>query len=58
MNDFKLKLILSLLGGVVFAFLFILLAFALPVKKEEAIIIQPKSQLDAISKAVQERLER
>ncbi|MFA6195060.1 MAG: hypothetical protein WC656_00280 [Sulfurimonas sp.] len=58
MNDFKLKLILSLLGGVVFAFLFILLAFALPVKKEETIIIQPKSHLDAISKAVQERLER
>ena len=58
MNDFKLKLILSLLGGVVFAFLFILLAFALPVKKEETMIIQPISKLDAISKAVQERLER
>jgi hypothetical protein len=57
MNDFKLKLVLSLLGGVVFSFIFILLAFSLPLQKEEG-ILKPKSQLDAISKAVQERLER
>jgi len=57
MNDFKLKLVLSLLGGIVFSFIFILLAFSLPLQKEEG-VLKPKSQLDAISKAVQERLER
>ncbi len=57
MNDFKLKLVLSLLGGIIFSFIFILLAFALPLQKEEG-VLKPKSQLDAISKAVQDRLER
>ena len=35
MNDFKLKLILSGLGGVIFSFIFILLTFVLPVKDKK-----------------------
>ena len=35
MDDFKLKLILSALGGIVFSLLFILLAFALPLSKDQ-----------------------
>ncbi len=58
MNDFKLKLVLSLLAGIIFSFIFILLAFALPLQKEDEGVLKPKSQLDAISKAVQDRLER
>jgi len=49
MTDFKLKLILSILGGIVFSFIFILLAFALPVKKEITYIKKPKNKLEIIS---------
>ena len=52
MNDFKLKIILSLLGGVVFSFIFILLAFALPVKQKQAPsvkYVKPKNRLESIS---------
>lgn len=58
MEDFKLKLVLSLLGGIVFSFVFILLAFALPLYKEETKIPKPTTDLEAISKAVQERFEK
>jgi len=33
MKDFKLKMILSILSGVIFSFVFIVLALSLPVKK-------------------------
>ncbi len=50
MSDFKLKLILSGLGGIIFAFLFILLAFALPTKKNSVTYSpQPKNRLEMIS---------
>jgi len=50
MNDFKLKLILSVLGGIVFSFIFILLTFALPVKKKEVASTKvPKGKLEIIS---------
>ncbi len=51
MNDFKLKLILSILGGVVFSFIFILLTFALPVKKKSNMVYlkKPKGKLEIIS---------
>ncbi|WP_373035935.1 hypothetical protein [Sulfurimonas sp.] len=50
MNDFKLKLILSILGGVVFSFVFILLAFALPLDdKEQTIKKIPKGLLEQVS---------
>lgn len=48
MNDFKLKLILSILSGIVFGFIFILLAFALPIKKEQAIIL-PQTILEKVA---------
>lgn len=48
MNDFKLKLILSILGGIVFSFIFILLTFALPLEKSKA-YKHPKSKLEKIS---------
>jgi Na+-transporting methylmalonyl-CoA/oxaloacetate decarboxylase gamma subunit len=50
MNEFTLKIILSLLGGIVFAFIFILMAFALPIEKTEKIIIKkPQGKLEKIS---------
>ena len=50
MNDFKLKLILSILGGVVFSFIFILLAFVVPTKKVDIIIKQkPVNRLEEVS---------
>jgi len=56
MDDYKLKVILSILGGIVFSFIFILLAFVLPPKKEEMkIIAKPKGKLEQISHAMRER---
>ena len=56
MNDFKLKLVLSVLAGIVFSFIFILLAFALPVKEERKIPVKkPKGKLEQISHALKER---
>ena len=56
MNDFKLKFVLSLLGGVIFSFVFILLAFALPIKeKKQMVITKPKGKLEQISHALKNR---
>ena len=53
MNDFKLKIILSILGGIVFSFIFILLAFALPLDKKEAMVsAKPKGLLEQVSHSV------
>ena len=50
MNEFTLKIILSLLGGIVFGFIFILLAFSMPIQKTEKMIIKkPKGKLEKIS---------
>ncbi len=59
MNDFKLKIIISVLGGVFFAFLMILLALALPVDKKTTIeetqkLKKPKSKLERVSKSIRE----
>ena len=35
MDDFKLKIILSILAGVIFSFVFIFLTFILPTKSNE-----------------------
>jgi len=51
MDDFKLKLILSLLAGVVFSLLFILLAFALPLDKKK-VIKTPKTKLEKVSESL------
>jgi Na+-transporting methylmalonyl-CoA/oxaloacetate decarboxylase gamma subunit len=56
MNDFKLKVILSVLGGILFSFIFILLAFVLPVNEtERKVIKKPKGKLEQISHALRER---
>jgi len=56
MDDFKLKIILSILGGIVFSFIFILLAFILPAdKKEVQVIKKPKGKLEKISQSLKER---
>ncbi|WP_321778044.1 hypothetical protein [Sulfurimonas sp.] len=52
MNDFKLKLILSLLGGVVFSFVFIVLAFALPLENHKVFKRAPKSVLEKVSYSI------
>jgi hypothetical protein len=53
MKDFKLKFILSALAGIVFSFIFILLAFALPIKdKKQMVITKPKGKLEQISHAL------
>ncbi len=55
MGDFKLKLILSGLGGVMFAFIFILLSFALPAKKKSAAYsYHPKNKLEKISHSLKQ----
>ena len=56
MDDFKLKVVLSVLGGIVFSFIFILLAFVLPPEKEETQVIKkPKGKLEKISQSLRER---
>ncbi|WP_193112880.1 hypothetical protein [Sulfurimonas marina] len=56
MSDFKLKLILSLLSGILFSFIFIILAFALPTKDNEVVIIKkPEGKLEQISQSLRDR---
>jgi hypothetical protein len=56
MDDFKLKVVLSLLGGIVFSLIFILLAFVLPADKEEIQAIKkPKGKLEQISHVLRNR---
>ncbi len=52
MEDFKLKIILSILSGIVFSFIFIILAFVLPTeKKEYQPIVKAKNKLEEISQS-------
>ena len=56
MDDFKLKVVLSVLGGIVFSLIFILLAFVLPLdKKEMQLITKPKGKLEKISQSLRNR---
>lgn len=56
MNDFKLKLVLSLLGGIAFSFLFILLAFAVPVKDTpDYVKVLPKGKLEQVAHSYKNR---
>jgi len=54
MEDFKLKLVLAILTGVVFSFIFILLAFVMP-NKSVIVHEKPKGKLEKISKAMRDR---
>jgi Na+-transporting methylmalonyl-CoA/oxaloacetate decarboxylase gamma subunit len=56
MNDFKLKLILSVLGGIVFSFIFILLAFVLPIDKQQQITLKkPQGLLEQVSQSARDK---
>lgn len=52
MQDFKLKIVLSILSALVFSFIFILLAFVLPLDKENEIVTKPKNKLEAVSQSL------
>lgn len=56
MTDFRLKVILSLLAGIVFSFVFILLAFALPTNSAyEKVLKKPAGKLEQISHALRNK---
>ncbi|WP_457749703.1 hypothetical protein [Sulfurimonas sp.] len=56
MKDFKLKLVLSILSAIVFSFIFILLAFALPIKNEQTIApMKPKGKLEQVSQSLKNK---
>ena len=53
MSDFRLKLALSILSAILFSFVFILLAFAVPLDKKENVIIKKNtSKLEKISNSI------
>jgi len=55
-KDFKLKLILSALSAIVFSFIFILLAFALPIKQDKINTpMKAKGKLEQISHTLKNR---
>jgi uncharacterized membrane protein len=55
MQDYRLKLVLTILSGILFAFIFVLLAFVSPIKKDNAqYTAEPKGLLEKISHAAKE----
>lgn len=53
MNDFKLKIVLTVLTGIIFSFVFIILAFVLPTQEEEPKVIKkPSNLLEEVSKSL------
>jgi hypothetical protein len=55
MDDEKLKLILAVLGGVVFSLIFVLLAFVLPLKDTSVdTTLQAQHTLEKISQGIKE----
>ena len=56
MRDFQLKLILSILAGMVFSFIFIILAFALPLDdKTPTLKKKPQGLLEKVSDSVSKK---
>ena len=55
MDDFQLKLVLATLTGIVFSFIFIILAFVLPSKEVIVIDKKPKGMLEQVSHATKNR---
>lgn len=52
MDDEKLKIVLAVLGGIVFSLIFILLAFAMPIREtspNSKASTKPKTHLEKIS---------
>lgn len=59
MDDNRLKLILAVLGGLVFSLIFILLAFVLPLKDDSVNTnLKAKQTLEEISKGIKEGKHR
>ncbi|QOY53777.1 hypothetical protein HUE87_07665 [Candidatus Sulfurimonas marisnigri] len=54
MNNFKLKLILTILSSIIFSFIFILLALVLPTTSEKTFNTKPKGLLQAVSQSIKE----
>lgn len=53
MNEHKLKIFLTILIGVIFSFIFIILAFVLPATNDEVTIIKkPSNLLEEVSKSM------
>ena len=53
MNDHKLKIVLTILVGVIFSFIFIILAFVLPTTSDETTVIKkPSNLLEEVSKSI------
>ncbi|MBN2781809.1 MAG: hypothetical protein JXQ66_01050 [Campylobacterales bacterium] len=62
MNEYNLKIVISVLAGVTFAFLFILLALLLPVDKVDTVqkskdLQKPTNRLEKVSKSMRENAE-
>jgi hypothetical protein len=55
MSEFKLKIILVIVGGLAFSFVFILLAFAVPLEKEPSIIKKPTGVLEEVSHSLRNK---
>jgi len=56
MNEFKLKMILTILSGIVFSFIFIILAFVLPTKtKYVTLDKKPTNKLGKVAKSFKDR---
>jgi hypothetical protein len=56
-KDFKLKMVLTLLSAVVFSFIFIMLAFVVPVKEDKTVFVKKgkaKNRLEEISRSIKE----
>lgn len=56
MIDFKIKILLSILSAVVFSFIILLLAFALPLYKQTPKQIHPTMELKQVSQILKKRL--
>ena len=52
MIDFKLKVILSILSAIIFSFVFIFLAFIVPLDKKDPGRVHPKNKLQHISQSL------
>jgi hypothetical protein len=55
MIDFKLKLVLSVLTGLVFSFIFIILAFALPSKEKMTYNKKAEGKLEKVAESFKNR---
>lgn len=53
MSEFKLKVVLTVVTGIIFSFVFIILAFVLPTQTDEPTIIKkPSNLLEEVSKSL------